>query len=174
MDGVKNTAFQLDESQLSRFWEKVIKQDGDKCWEWSGSRSQQGYGKFGVKRIPQQAHRISYEIAFGPFDAKMCICHKCDNPPCVRPDHLFLGTHQENTRDMIRKRRMASDGLNFKLSASDVLKIKELAERGAIPFDIAKAFLVTRTCVMGILKGKRRSACSLDKPGQEIGGDKIE
>ncbi len=146
--GVKNTEFLLNDSEIERFWSKVSK--SDECWEWTGSRSNQGYGRFGVKRIPQQAHRISYEIAFGPFDAKLCICHKCDNPP------LFLGSHQENTRDAIRKGRMDFSWTR-KLSESDIKKIRELIERGSIPLDIANAFLVTRECIMKIISGRNWS-----------------
>ncbi len=153
-NGVKNTEFLLDEARIVKFWNKVKKSEG--CWEWVGSRNQQGYGQFCVNRVPRPSHRVSYELHFGPFNAKMCICHRCDNPPCIRPDHLFLGSHQDNVRDAIRKGRMKYDWAS-KLNKSDVIKIRELAERGGLPLDIANAFLVTRQCIMDILSGRNRS-----------------
>ena len=95
-----------------RFWSKVRKGDG--CWEWAGCRSK-GYGKIALglesglpkgKRVVK-AHRVSWLIHFGPIPDGLFVCHRCDNPPCVRPDHLYLGTCADNSRDMIRKGRGA-------------------------------------------------------------------
>jgi hypothetical protein len=91
-----------------RFWDKVRKQDGDGCWEWTANTNNQGYGFIGSgppQRKPLLAHRVSFEIAFGPIATGMCVLHRCDNPLCVRPDHLFLGTLRDNTQDSIAKGR---------------------------------------------------------------------
>jgi len=86
-----------------RFWEKVDK-SGD-CWTWKGGTFRFGYGSFrvGDRRIP--AHRVSWELAFGKIADGMCVLHTCDNPGCVNPAHLRLGTQQDNVRDAREKGR---------------------------------------------------------------------
>ncbi len=91
-----------------RFWKKVTKTDG--CWLWQATKNQQGYGMFFVGntqagRINSVATRVSWELLYGPIsDGQLC-CHKCDTPSCVRPDHLFLGSHSDNSNDMVAKGR---------------------------------------------------------------------
>lgn len=76
---------------------------GAGCWEWSGLRSARGYGRFG--HDSRRAHRIAWELTFGPVPDGLLVCHTCDNPPCIRPEHLFLGTDADNARDMVAKGR---------------------------------------------------------------------
>lgn len=84
----------------SRFLSKV--EFSSYCWNWQGRKNKSGYGKLGNR----YAHRLSYELFNNnSIPEKMCICHKCDNPSCVNPDHLFLGTQKDNMRDMIKKGR---------------------------------------------------------------------
>jgi ribosomal protein L40E len=89
-----------------RFWSYVDK-SGD-CWEWTGCDNGHGYGVFGVANDSKAAHRVSYEMEHGPIPEGMEVCHHCDNPCCVRPSHLFLGTQADNMRDMYSKGRQSS------------------------------------------------------------------
>ena len=92
-----------------RFWARVRRDDSeDGCWVWTGSLMTRGYGRLWVKGRREGAHRVAYEIAYGPFDKALRVLHHCDNPPCVRPKHLFLGTQLDNMRDAARKGRMTN------------------------------------------------------------------
>lgn len=87
-------------------WSKVEKSDSASCWPWMASRHPKGYGHFGFRGKVTNAHRVSFFLATGKF-SDMHILHKCDNPPCVNPDHLFEGSNYDNVRDKCRKGRAA-------------------------------------------------------------------
>lgn len=88
------------------FWSKVDR--SGECWLWKGSRSSNGYGQCYPGRNHTYTHRYAYCQAVGPIPNGMSVLHRCDTPACVRPDHLFLGTQQDNLRDMVQKGRWSS------------------------------------------------------------------
>lgn len=88
-----------------RFWAKVRRGDG--CWEWTAARSAAGYGWFKGAAGPELAHRVAWRLERGEIQAGLFVLHRCDNPRCVRPDHLFLGTNADNMADMVQKGRQS-------------------------------------------------------------------
>lgn len=90
---------------LDRFWHHVAVTDA--CWTWTASVNEHGYGIFNLRTNEGAllAHRFVWEITYGLIPSGRSVCHSCDNPPCIRPDHLFLGSHEDNMRDMATKRR---------------------------------------------------------------------
>ena len=112
-----------------RFWEYVDKKSWG-CWEWTGGIDRHGYGRFGAETARSiGAHRYSYALHNGPFQKSLFVCHKCDNPKCVNPDHLFLGAHQDNMDDMKKKGRgrglKGEQSPMAKLTEDDVIAIRK-------------------------------------------------
>lgn len=145
--------------EADRFWALVEKGDG--CWTWKGAADGYGYGCFQTKRKVEKAHRVSYRLATGQPAGDLDVCHKCDNPPCVRPDHLFLGTAGDNVRDMVAKGRhfmvtkpeLRARGERHgaaKITAADAAAIRGSSEPAAV---LAAKYGVTRDNVNKIRKG---------------------
>lgn len=147
-----------------RFWAKVDK-DGPivpgmttPCWVWTGAKGKQGYGHllFSAQKI-KKAHRVSYEIHFGIIDPKKDICHHCDNPSCVRPDHLFEGTTRDNILDMERKGRAyhprGNNSGQAKLTESDVINIRKLYKQDGMTYKkLASMYQIGKTTISHIIK----------------------
>lgn len=139
---------------MIRFWSKVKKSSG--CWEWIASLDHQGYGHFKFNGKMVGAHRMSYMIRCGDIPKGMCVLHKCDNPICVRPSHLFLGTLKDNTQDMLRKGRFPNyQGENHnrsKLKNTDVIQIRALYYLGNSLKDLSKLFKISKPHISRIIK----------------------
>jgi hypothetical protein len=88
-----------------RFWGRVNKAEPNDCWSWRGAKDGMGYGTLGGDNTETPAHRVSWMIHFGEIPKGMCVLHRCDNPSCVNPNHLFLGTRLDNARDRDAKER---------------------------------------------------------------------
>lgn len=153
-----------------RFWKRVKRSDG--CWEWTGERTQWGYGTLrlyfkqddGTERKPHMgAHRLSWAIAHGD-PGELCVLHRCDNPPCVRPDHLFLGTDGDNIRDCVKKGRfdrtaaaLAISGERShlaKLTNAQAVEIKRRRASGESLSALGREFGVTKQAIWAMTNGR--------------------
>lgn len=124
-----------------RFWEKVDVRGPDDCWEWTASRRATGYGQIQAgERKSAKAHRVAWELTHGPIPEGLFVLHSCDNPPCVNPAHLRLGTHAENMADRERRRRcegpkkarVGEAHPMVKLTAGEVAEIRERHAGGGV------------------------------------------
>jgi hypothetical protein len=122
------SATDFSEADQRKFWSRVKKGAPDECWNWTASLHTGGYGLFYQNRTTLRAHRIAM-LLLGNNIESMCVCHKCDNPQCVNPAHLFLGTQQDNIRDCETKGRMRKDGM-AKLTIESSRDIRELYATG--------------------------------------------
>jgi hypothetical protein len=144
------------------------KQVGD-CWEWQAAKYGNGYG-VAMRRGGRKttgAHRISYVLFNGEFDKRLSVLHKCDNPPCINPAHLFLGTHSENMRDMAEKGRriIGSDHSNAKLTEAIVIEARERRRNGETVRALSKSYGVSNSIMCRALLGQRWA--HVENPTQE-------
>lgn len=129
--------FRIEQDVSDRFYKRV-KKSPNGCWEWTGELTINGYGRFQVnnkgKKTRHSAHRVAFFLENGPFPKEKIICHSCDNRICVNPDHLWIGTCQENTDDMFRKGRQniyfGNKHGRSKITDEQFLKIVSEFERG--------------------------------------------
>ena len=151
-----------------RFWRKVDKngpiiyQALGPCWIWTARVNEHGYGTMEFKRDKKRqfVHRFSWTMHFGRLSDEICVLHRCDNPPCVNPDHLFLGTQTDNMSDMYKKGRQAHlyrKGMvspNAKFTYTDALKIRELYSYGTSCKKLAELYKVSNSCITRVLANK--------------------
>ncbi len=149
--------------ELKKFWAKVkIIDDEKSCWEFTGSRDKDGYGRIGVERKgfkkTYKAHRLSWTLQNGPIPDENCICHRCDNPPCVRPDHLELGTVWDNNHDKEKKNRDARGERNGmrRLSERHIQEIRDFWDTGQYTqSDLGAIYEVSQSAISKIVTRKR-------------------
>jgi len=154
---------ELTAEQTRNFWAKVDRGGSTECWNWTGCKIRDGYGTFRCGDRKQLAHRVSWFIAHGEVPAgnhhgTMCVLHHCDNRACVNPDHLFLGSHQDNIRDMVAKGRQskpkgAANGRAV-LTEEAVRRIRNIG-KDVNQYVLASEFGVTRQHIGQIINRKR-------------------
>lgn len=138
-----------------RFWKHIDKKENNECWDWIGACNKYGYGQIRLNDKVIRVHRFSWIIHNGKIPGDLYVLHKCDNPLCVNPNHLFLGTHQDNMDDMINKKRdNKAKGENHgmaKLTSKEVKKIKVLLNQKEISRKrISKMFNISQSVIASI------------------------
>jgi hypothetical protein len=139
-----------------RFWDKTTQKDDGSCWEWNGAKTRQGYGKLSIGLSKWAlAHRVSFLIHNDYIPVNLCVLHSCDNPSCVNPNHLFLGTYLDNIDDKMRKGRfkpnLGEKNGSHKLTNDEVISIR--ADSRTYP-KIAESYNVSLSLITKI-KNKR-------------------
>ena len=133
----------------------IVKRDG--CWSWLGGKDPNGYGRINYRGVPMTASRVSYLVHFGDIPEGMNVCHKCDNPECTNPDHLFLGTQAVNVADMHEKGRARKKGSKGEAHGMAVLtdgQVREIKQSSESVSALAKRFNVSRPTIHDIVTGK--------------------
>lgn len=144
-----------------KFWSLVLKTDG--CWLWQGSLNSAGYGRLKYHQKFYFAHRLAYMLAYGEIMPGVAVCHRCDNPRCVRPDHLFLGTTADNNADRERKGRTCAGQAHkwTRLTPTQVREIRHrYAEGGITKAALAREYHVWPSAIGQIIRRK----CWADLP----------
>lgn len=173
---------ELDKIELQNQIKSKVKIDKSGCWNWQGYKTKKGYGTLPILRKPVKAHRISYLVFRGEIPNDLFVCHKCDNPSCVNPDHLFIGSNSDNMKDAQEKGRLKNmNNFNFdtrskggkiggaiiakrkrKLNDSQLEEVRELLENNGdkygIVTSIAKKYGVRVGIISAIKHGRKYKA----------------
>lgn len=143
------------------FWRKVKKSDAHKCWLWMGAKNRHGYGQTRIIGKSVEAHRLAWILSNGEISKGLVVCHKCDNPLCCNPNHLFLGTQKDNAQDRENKKRgVRNTGFashNSKLSKNQVEEIRKRYS-GGLDADyqktLSKEYRVSRSTIYRVVHEK--------------------
>jgi hypothetical protein len=169
-----------------RFWSKVDRKDDvSVCWNWVGAKDRPGYGVIGNTRgeKAKKAHRVSWELHNGPITGGLFVCHRCDNPACVNPNHLFLGTAQDNTADRHNKGRDGLKGRSgdrhprAKLSMQKAREIRVKHAAGVKQYVLAEEYGVSPMTISAVIVGKawaQPEAVPAPPTSSEVVAPKIE
>lgn len=162
---------QTFEQRLETFWNKVNKEGSipthvsylGKCWEWIGGLDTHGYGQFCLNEKTILVHKLSWIIVHGEIPDRLWVLHKCDNPKCVNPEHLVLGTAKDNAQDRERKgrgnsKRFGEGSSTHKLTTLEIIEIRNAyaADKSIDQYELATKYNVSRCHVNGIINNVRR------------------
>jgi hypothetical protein len=153
---------------IESFWNRVDRRSRDECWEWQGNIAKVGYGEFSYHCRKYHAHRFAYILTYGDIPNSYYVCHKCDNRKCCNPNHLWLGTHADNQRDMSEKGRAATgdkhgskthpdsvqrgeSNHSSKLNWEQVRAIRESFANGVKQSDLARQYGLDKTTIGAIV-----------------------
>jgi hypothetical protein len=135
-----------------RFWKKVNILGENDCWNWLGSKNKDGYGHVGRNKKNITASKYAWNITYGEIPDGMCVLHKCDNPTCVNPNHLYLGTRKQNSKDTKDRNRMGNSG--NRLSLKEIDKIKLMKNQGITNKEIGDCFNIAISTIRDIMNEK--------------------
>lgn len=159
-----------------RFLARVEHDLNGGCWLWSGTMLPVGYGQIQIDGKQISAHRLSWNLFRGEITAGLCVCHRCDVRACVNPDHLFLGTHRDNVRDMLNKGRgrtmSGDDHVRAKIQAGDIPGIWARIQAGERMASIAGDFGVDQCAINAIRRGRtwKREVAAMSFPSPTVSG----
>ena len=149
-------SLEIDDRDRNRFIQKVTVRGKSDCWDWTANIDSCGYGRFGFRQKLLSAHRFSWMLFVGEIPDKLHVLHHCDNPSCVNPDHLFLGTHQDNMTDRNCKGRQGGGSLKgetnpqCKHTVAEILEIRAMLKAGYKQKEIAIQFNTTQPVISNI------------------------
>jgi len=150
----------LEFDVIWRFWMYVNRKGPNECWIWAGSDFDKGgYGRFKIDKERWLVHRVAYAIQFQRDPGELLVCHTCDNPPCVNPDHLFLGTHTDNNQDASYKGHTAVGVKHpsHKLTWNDVCEMRRLWATGLYTQErLGRLFGVVQGTVSAVVLHRQR------------------
>lgn len=160
----------MDKAIVDKFWSHV--QRGDGCWTWTKGRMTAGYGQLKIKGRQVGAHRVAWVLTNGPIADGLYVCHHCDNPICVRPDHLFVGTNSDNQKDAVKKGRnkiaahrargMSNHAAKITLEMS--ARIIEMSRQGIPKMRIGRELGVSPRQILDVVQGKHWTVTGRHSP----------